>query len=73
MAKLNGAAPNNVEPNPALRSSLPSARQQLAAVAKLRWRVFVNSLQTTRGRVELGSRIFIALAFMAGGLGGDAT
>jgi len=70
VVELNGAALNNVEPNPALRSSLPSARQQLTAVAKLRWRVFVNSLQTTRGRVDLGSRIFIALAFMAGGLGG---
>ena len=68
--ELNGAALNNAEPNPARQSSLPSARQQLAAVAELRWRVFVNSLQTFRGRLELGSRIFIALAFMAGGLGG---
>ncbi len=51
------------------RVPLPSARQQLAAVAELRWRIFVNSLQTFRGRLELASRIFIGLAFMAGGIG----
>ncbi len=48
----------------------PQARQQLAAVAGLRWRVFVNSLRTFRGRLELASRIFISLAFLAGGIGG---
>lgn len=48
----------------------PPARQQLAAVAGLRWRVFVNSLRTFRGRLELASRIFIGLAFVAGGIGG---
>ena len=48
----------------------PQARQQLAAVAGLRWRVFVNSLRTFRGRMELASRIFISLAFLAGGIGG---
>ena len=48
----------------------PQARQQLAAVADLRWRVFVNSLRTFRGRLELASRIFISLAFLAGGIGG---
>jgi len=46
------------------------SRQQLAAVAGLRWHVFVNSLRTFRGRVELASRIFISLAFLAGGIGG---
>ncbi len=48
----------------------PQARQQLAAVAGLRWRVFVNSLRTFRGRLELASRIFISLAFLGGGIGG---
>ncbi|MGA9814871.1 MAG: hypothetical protein WBQ64_18965 [Terriglobales bacterium] len=48
----------------------PQARQQLAAVADLRWRVFVNSLRTFRGRLELASRILISLAFLAGGIGG---
>lgn len=52
-------------PNPAL-----SARQQMAAVAELRWRIFVNSLRTVRGRLELASRIFISLAFVGGGIGG---
>jgi ABC-2 type transport system permease protein len=48
----------------------PQARQQLVAVAGLRWRVFVNSLRTFRGRLELASRIFISLAFLGGGIGG---
>src|SRR6185369_8744606 len=48
----------------------PHARQQLAAVAELRWRIFANSLRTFRGRLELASRIFIGLAFVAGGIGG---
>ncbi len=50
--------------------SAPHARQQLAAVAELRWRIFANSLRTFRGRLELASRIFIGLAFVAGGIGG---
>jgi ABC-2 type transport system permease protein len=48
----------------------PHARQQLMAVAELRWRIFANSLRTFRGRLELASRIFIGLAFAAGGIGG---
>jgi ABC-2 type transport system permease protein len=55
---------------PATPSPAPQARQQLAAVAELRWRIFVNSLRTRRGRLELASRIFIGLAFAAGGIGG---
>ena len=52
------------------RTLSPQARQQMAAVAGLRWRVFVNSLRTFRGRLELASRIFISLAFLGGGIGG---
>lgn len=52
------------------RNLAPRARQQLAAVAELRWRIFANSLRTRRGRMELASRIFIGLAFLAGGIGG---
>ncbi len=52
------------------RARSPQSRQQLVAVAGLRWRVFVNSLRTFRGRVELASRIFLSLAFLAGGIGG---
>jgi ABC-2 type transport system permease protein len=51
-------------------SLAPPARQQMAAVAELRWRIFANSLRTFRGRMELASRIFVALAFVAGGIGG---
>jgi ABC-2 type transport system permease protein len=51
-------------------SLAPSARQQMTAIAELRWRIFVNSLRTVRGRLELASRIFISLAFVGGGIGG---
>jgi ABC-2 type transport system permease protein len=51
-------------------SPAPQARQQLAAVAGVRWRIFVNSLRTFRGRLELASRIFTGLAFVTGGIGG---
>ena len=50
----------------------PQGRRQLAAVAELRWRIFVNSLHSFRGRLELVSRIFVGLAFVAGGVGGAA-
>src|SRR5580700_3957817 len=45
-------------------------RDQLAAIAELRWRLFVNALRTTRGKLELLSQILIAFAFAVGGLGG---
>ncbi len=51
-------------------SLAPHARQQVAAVAELRWRIFANSLGSFRGRMELASRIFLALALVAGGIGG---
>jgi ABC-2 type transport system permease protein len=50
----------------------PRGRRQLAAVAELRWRTFVNSLHSFRGRLELASRIFVGIAFVAGGIGGAA-
>jgi ABC-2 type transport system permease protein len=45
-------------------------RAQLSAIAWLRWRLFVNSLRSTRGTLELISRIVISFAFAVGGLGG---
>jgi ABC-2 type transport system permease protein len=45
-------------------------RTQLAAVAWLRWRLFVNALRTAQGKLELLSRILISLAFTVLGLGG---
>ena len=47
-------------------------RSQLAAIAWLRWRLFSNSLRTTRGKLELVSRILVSLAFTLLGLGGAA-
>lgn len=43
---------------------------QLSAIARLRWRMFVNSLRTRRGKMELASRIIVTSAFALGGLGG---
>jgi ABC-2 type transport system permease protein len=53
------------ELNPALHQ-----RGQLAAVAELRWRMFVNSLRTKRGKMELFSRVIVSGAFALGGVGG---
>jgi ABC-2 type transport system permease protein len=53
-----------VELSPAL------TRGQFAAIATLRWRLFVNSLRTKRGALELASRIFIGLLVGGGAVGG---
>lgn len=45
---------------------------QIATVAGLRWRMFVNSLRSKRGKMELVSRIIVTAAFALGGLGGFA-
>src|SRR2546421_3659775 len=45
-------------------------RAQLSAIAGLRWRLFVNTLRSTRGKLELLSQIAIGFAFAIGGLGG---
>jgi hypothetical protein len=42
----------------------------MTVVAELRWRLFVNSLRTFHGRLELVSRIFLGIFFVAGGVGG---
>src|SRR5579863_10550795 len=46
------------------------SRAQLAAIAWLRWRMFSNSLRTTRGKVEVVSRVIMSIFFTVGGLGG---
>ncbi|MGH9746007.1 MAG: hypothetical protein ACRD59_07855 [Candidatus Acidiferrales bacterium] len=48
----------------------PGTRAQLAAIARVRWQLFFNSLRTLRGRLELVSHIFITLGFAVGGIGG---
>jgi ABC-2 type transport system permease protein len=45
-------------------------RGQLAAIADLRWRMFVNGLRSKRGKMELVSRIVVTTAFALAGLGG---
>jgi ABC-2 type transport system permease protein len=47
------------------------ARGQFAAIAFVRWRLFVNSLRTIRGRLELVSRGFMFFGFATLGLGGS--
>jgi ABC-2 type transport system permease protein len=46
------------------------ARGQIAAIARVRWQLFVNSLRTIHGRLELVSRGLIGLGFAFGGIGG---
>ena len=43
---------------------------QLAAIADLRWRMFLNGLRSRRGKLELASRVVITSAFAFGGIGG---
>src|SRR5271167_2924916 len=45
-------------------------RSQLAAIAGVRWQMFVHSLRSTRGKLELVSHVVIGFAFAIGGLGG---
>jgi ABC-2 type transport system permease protein len=60
MARLNSA------PEP----ETPFAGEQFAAIAELRWRLFVNSLRTLQGRLELASRVFTGIAYSFFGIGG---
>jgi len=48
----------------------PESRVQLAAIARVRWQLFAHSLRTTKGALELFSRIVLTLVITAGGLGG---
>jgi ABC-2 type transport system permease protein len=45
-------------------------RGQVTTIAWLRWRLFVNALRSSRGVLELVSRILVSFAFAVGGLGG---
>jgi ABC-2 type transport system permease protein len=50
-----------------------SARSNLlGAIAWMRWRLFVNSLRTRRGKLELASRAVVGLGFAIFGFGGAA-
>ena len=45
-------------------------REQFGAIAQLRWNIFVHSLRTVRGRMELVSWIFVGFGYSMLGLGG---
>ena len=47
-----------------------SLREQFAAIAQLRWNIFVHSLRTVRGRMEMVSWIFIGFGYTVMGVGG---
>ncbi len=46
--------------------------RQLAAVAELRWRMFVNRVRTRRGKMELVSGVIVTIPFVCGGFGAFA-
>jgi len=50
----------------------PAIRQLLAAIAELRWRLFVNSMRTIRGRLEAVSRLFAVFTMSMLAFGGAA-
>jgi len=54
------------------RISAPSVTAQIATIAELRWRMFVNGLRTRRGKMELASRIIVTGAFAVIGFVGFA-
>ncbi len=45
-------------------------RAQFAAIAQLRWEIFVHSLRTVRGRMEMVSLILIGFGYSVLGIGG---
>ncbi|HEX3819738.1 MAG TPA: hypothetical protein VHW45_05380 [Candidatus Sulfotelmatobacter sp.] len=45
-------------------------QSQLAAIAELRWRMFLNGLRSKRGKLELASRVLVTSGFAVGGLAG---
>ena len=55
---------------PDSRESAGREGGQFAAIARVRWQIFSNSLRTMRGRLEMVSRVFVGAWFAVGGLGG---
>jgi len=64
--------PENLGPENQDMTSSVHRRGQLSAIATLRWRMFVNSLRTRRGKMELVSRAVVNIAFASAGLGAFA-
>jgi ABC-2 type transport system permease protein len=51
----------------------PGMRGQFAAIARVRWQLFINRVRTIRGRLEVVARGLMFLGFAAAGLGGSIT
>ena len=49
----------------------PEIRGQFSAIARVRWQLFVNSMRTIRGRMEVVARGFTFLAFGMAGIVGS--
>lgn len=49
---------------------MTAIKGQFAAIARLRWRIFLHSLRTTRGTAELVSHVFVAFLVAGAGVGG---
>ena len=58
MAGLGGSGMEDLQQQSAACGGLlsPLARAQYAALARLRWRIFVNGLRSSLGAFELGAR-----------------
>jgi ABC-2 type transport system permease protein len=73
MAGLNGTDPDSAERKLAAGGGLlsPLARAQYAALAGMRWRVFINGLRSKLGAFEMGARTisFVVYALMGLGIG----
>ena len=46
-------------------------RGQFSAIARVRWQLFVNSLRTIRGRLEVVARVFTFFGFGMGAIVGS--
>src|SRR2546423_15627248 len=52
-------------------AGLSRTRDQYAAVARLRWNIFRNSIRSRRGKANLVSQIIMSIVFGLFGLGGS--
>lgn len=54
------------------KPGITARSSQLRAIAWVRWRMFVNSLRSIRGKLDLVSRLIVSLGFASVGFGGAA-
>lgn len=67
MARINGAGINGAGMDGGAFSA--TARSQYAAMAALRWHMFINGLRSKLGAFELGARTVVYVIYAAMGLG----